>query len=374
VSRLAIYFFMTHLAGGIVMTTAIASLLIAREDTDSYVWMGSLCAVGAISYAAASFTLGGMSDRFGRRPVAAAGMGLTAFASLIAAARPTLSCLILFFLLMNIGMSLFFTSVEGLLADTPARGWNIARKVSLYNISWCSGDILGSVAGAWLVGQERRLPFYVAAAAAAACAALIIRDGLRMKRHEVSENGLADKAGQDGAVSGAARPGLAAEFAKAGRIGLFFGAAAMGLAVANFTKYAVDRGASPEAAGTIIAAMFAVEVAAFFALGRIQMWRWNAGLQLLMNAVMPAGCAAVALGESLFVITVGMLAIGIGHACIYTFSISYSLSLGHGDRARQGGIHEAAIGMGNAMGPAITGGLAYFSSDDRLLFLPWAWC
>lgn len=443
---LFIYFLMTHLAGATVLTTAMAAFLIAREDTDSYVWLCAISVTSAVSYAIASLALGGLSDRFGRRPVAAAGMAVVAFSASVATARPDLYGIIPCLAAMNVGLALFFTSVEGLVADSPAPGWDMARRVSAYNMSWSSGDVVGAACGTWLVGVGRELPFWTAAFAAAGCAAAILIDGLirsrlpSMRKGTVEADGSvskgttdpeggaqerraagahgtdargtgADETGAGGAAACAAAPrggmgqtalecaraeaaetavgcapfavgtgaskdggessaGIGAEaFARAGRIGLFFGAATLGLSMANFTKYAVDRGASPSLAGAIVAGMFAVEVLAFFILGRTLMWRRNSVFQLAANCAVLLGCLTVAAGRSSAVLAAGMAAIGAGHACVYMFSIFYSLSLPHGGKAEQGGVHEAAIGFGNSLGPILTGTLAALAVDDRLLFV-----
>ncbi|MCX7804628.1 MAG: MFS transporter [Planctomycetota bacterium] len=480
-SGLFAYFLMTHLAGVTVLTTAMAALLIAREDTDSYVWLCAVSVASAVSYAAASLVLGGLSDRFGRRPVAAAGMAIVACAASVAIARPDLYGIIPFLVVMNAGLAMFFTSVEGLVADSPAPGWDMARRIAAYNMSWASGDVVGAICGTWLVGVGRELPFRAAAFVAAGCAVAILLDGRRRFRRQhtgvgacavegiapkggasevnapeqtdlkgiapahgatdapataartaagrgtemdgpyargvgragtcerkmgtggtgaggaggcttaspaaggiVPEGVLAAKpAGGDAASrSGTGAPDCAgaapatadatingtAAFARSGRVGLFFGAATLGLALANFTKYAVDRGASPGQAGATIAGLFAVEVLIFYILGGTRMWRRNRTFQLAANCVVLLGCLTVAIGRSPLVLAAGMLAIGAGHACVYMLSIFYSLSLPHGGKAKQGGVHEAAIGFGNSLGPVLTGTLAALAVDDRLLF------
>jgi MFS family permease len=69
---------------------------------------------------------------------------------------------------------------------------------------------------------------------------------------------------------------------------------------------------------------------------------------------------AILLLQNVWVLVLAQVVFGLGIGLIYYSSLFYSMDIGE-NKGEHGGIHEGAIGAGNALGPAIAAtALAFF--------------
>jgi len=93
--------------------------------------------------------------------------------------------------------------------------------------------------------------------------------------------------------------------------------------------------------------------------------RWHGRRSPLVTAAMSltAGFFLVATGPSLGVVIAGQVLLGLGIATSYYCSLYYGMALANA-AVSAGGVHEALIGMGNGLGPALAlGGLALLPAN-----------
>jgi predicted MFS family arabinose efflux permease len=81
-------------------------------------------------------------------------------------------------------------------------------------------------------------------------------------------------------------------------------------------------------------------------------WHYRFGWLLTAYLVLVAAFAAILLVPSLVVLLLAQVLFGGAQGLIYYSSLFYSMDLGEA-KSEHGGIHEAAIGLGNFVGPAV---------------------
>lgn len=128
--------------------------------------------------------------------------------------------------------------------------------------------------------------------------------------------------------------------------------------VAAFTLLAMiptlarDLGLSPTSAGWFCSIWFFARLAAF-----IVLWQWN-GWQYRFRGLLGgyvallAGFVMVLTARDVAWLSLGQVSFGCAVGLLYYSSLFYSMDVGQA-RAKNGGIHEAAMGAGNFVGPGV---------------------
>jgi MFS family permease len=98
---------------------------------------------------------------------------------------------------------------------------------------------------------------------------------------------------------------------------------------------------------------------AFFVLWRWDGWHYRFRWLLIAYLALVGAFAAILMAPSLAVIIVAQLVFGCAVGLIYYSSLFYSMDLGD-TKGEHGGLHEAAIGLGNFAGPAVGAASLHF--------------
>jgi predicted MFS family arabinose efflux permease len=109
---------------------------------------------------------------------------------------------------------------------------------------------------------------------------------------------------------------------------------------------------SPMVAGFACTLWYFVRVGAFIALWQWPGWHYRFRWLVAAFVVLIASFAAVFMAPNLVVLIVAQIFLGAAIGLMYYSSLFYSMDAGD-TKGEHGGIHEAAIGMGNCIGPAI---------------------
>jgi len=109
---------------------------------------------------------------------------------------------------------------------------------------------------------------------------------------------------------------------------------------------------STMAAGFICTLWCFVRLGAFAALWRWTGWHYRFRWLITSFAILIASFAAILMSPNLAVLIVAQIFFGGAIGLMYYSSLFYSMDAGD-TRGEHGGIHEAAIGLGNCAGPAI---------------------
>jgi predicted MFS family arabinose efflux permease len=105
-------------------------------------------------------------------------------------------------------------------------------------------------------------------------------------------------------------------------------------------------------AGVVCSLWCFARLAAFVFLWRCTAWHYRFRWLLLSFTLLMLSFVAILVVPNLWVILLAQLFFGAATGLIYYSSLFYSME-GSGARSEHGGIHEAAIGLGNCAGPAV---------------------
>ena len=136
--------------------------LTGLEGADAVAWGGALTATYALMNFLAMPTIGGLSDRFGRRPVLLLSIGTLAIDFIIMGLAPNIWLLFLGRALSGISSATISTA-NAYIADTTAPDQR-GRAFGMVGAAFGIGFILGPVLGGLLALIDLRAPFFAAAA------------------------------------------------------------------------------------------------------------------------------------------------------------------------------------------------------------------
>jgi predicted MFS family arabinose efflux permease len=95
-----------------------------------------------------------------------------------------------------------------------------------------------------------------------------------------------------------------------------------------------------------------VRLGAFVALWQWTNWHYQFRWLVASFAILIVSFAAILMSPNLIVLIIAQVFFGGAIGLIYYSSLFYSMDAGD-TRGEHGGIHEAAIGLGNCVGPAV---------------------
>ena len=116
---------------------------------------------------------------------------------------------------------------------------------------------------------------------------------------------------------------------------------------------------SPMLAGFCCSLWCFARVGAFFVLWRWDKWHYRFRWLLASYLALVGTFAAIVMAPNVAVLVLAQLVFGAVAGLIYYSSLFYSMDLGD-TKGEHGGIHEAAIGVGNFTGPAVGAAALYF--------------
>ncbi len=110
---------------------------------------------------------------------------------------------------------------------------------------------------------------------------------------------------------------------------------------------------SPMMAGFACTLWYFVRMVAFVVLWHWTAWHYRFRWLVAAFIVLIASFATILMAPNLVVLVAAQLFLGGALGLIYYSSLFYSMDAGGDTQGEHGGIHEAAIGMGNCIGPAV---------------------
>ena len=93
-------------------------------------------------------------------------------------------------------------------------------------------------------------------------------------------------------------------------------------------------------------------LAAFFGLWKWAGWHYRFRWLITSYVLLAGSFLAILLAPNLFVLIASQIVLGAAVGLIYYSSLFYSMDVGE-TKGEHGGIHEAVIGLGNCVGPAV---------------------
>ena len=250
-----------------------------------------------------------------------------------------------------LGMCLTWPTLEALVSEGETRA-NLSQLVGLYNVIWAgTGALAYFIGGALLdhlglqtlflvpiivVGAQLALTFWLEIAArsgpdlAEACLAEVL------KEHDTIPHA----------------PAEAKTFLRLAWLSNPFAYIAINTLIAVMPGVAQRLGLSTTLAGFWCSVWCFARVGAFFGLWFWPGWHYRFRWMLVSFVVLIAAFAVILIVPNLAVVVVAQLLFGGAIGLIYYSSLFYSMDVGE-TKGEHGGIHEAAIGLGNFAGPAV---------------------
>ena len=245
------------------------------------------------------------------------------------------------------GACFTWPSLEALAAEGEART-GLIRMVGIYNLTWASGAAFAYfTGGALLQHLGTQSLFYLPMAVHAAQLVVLTL----LKRNAGKMQGSESHAGSD--TMGTPVPlGTAKSFLKMAWLANPFAYVAMNTVIPLLPDLASVFQLSTELAGFVGSVWMFARLAAFFILWKWEGWhyrfRWLAGSFIAMIG----SFAVLLLIPSLAVVVIAQIVFGLAVGLIYYSSLFYSMEVGS-TKGEHGGFHEALIGVGLCVGPAL---------------------
>ena len=308
-----------------------------------------LAALLGFVYAGASYFGGRFAQKFGYFTSIRAGVAVMIGAFLACSLADTVSLTIALTLLASVGMCLTWPALEGLISEgePPAR---LQGLVGVYNCIWAGTAGLAYFSGgAMLQKWGWQSMFYVPAALL--LLALALAGWIeRMARQ--------DSARPEHVALPLLRPMAEAyrspiapsTFLKLGWVANPMAYLAINTIISSVPTVAGRLGFTPMLAGFVCSIWLLARAAAFVALWLWPGWHYRFRFLAFAYVIMVVSFAAMLLVPNPWVLVLSQLLLGPALGLIYYSSLFYSMDIGE-TKGEHGGIHEAAIGVGNTIGP-----------------------
>lgn len=309
-----------------------------------------LAALGGGVYALGSWKAGQIAHRIGYLQALKVGFGVMAGALMVGSQATAATTQVLVMLAATVGMCFTWPVLEALASEGESRG-GLQLMVGIYNTVWAgTGAISYFLGGAVLDRLGFESLFYVPLGIF--CIQLALTFWLA---HAARGRVGAGSAGPQAPERREEHPHSAQEtrsFLRMAWVANPFAYIAINTAVAVMPGVASRLGLSTTLAGFLCSTWFFARLAAFVGLwvwgGWHYRFRWLAGAY----GALVLSFALILLAPGIGVLVTAQLVFGGAIGLIYYSSLYYSMDLSE-VKSEHGGIHEAAIGMGNMAGPAV---------------------
>ncbi len=340
----AIFSVLAYLLSSYVNTTAAKLGL-------SYSVIGLINFFAAIAYVIGSLGFGSFGDRFGHKKFL------------------SVSCLIFsIFLIVSIflkgifylfplafGFQFFFGSLYPQLVAIVTKnekyhGVDHAKTIGRYNLSWSFGNIIGMAFGPLLAVN---LPVLTFLFGSVLCFSVGIFLGIDYRKNKDTFAFTPSRSLK--VIERIPEFPNAQSYRTVYRLTLFLCGLVYTAILSLFPKVISSYGLPLSLTGFIIVGANLSVFFTFLTLSVYRKWAGNIKKSLFMLAVLPATSLLLLIPKNTIVFLLISILGGMSYAVPYTFAIYYGLASQHSDQGKQGGFHEATIGMLWGFGPLLGG-------------------
>ena len=319
----------------------------------------ALAALNGLVYAFMAWQGGRFAQRFGYFAALRLGFSIMLVALGVGSQLHSAAGHVADSVLIVVGMCFTWPSLEALVSEGESR-WGVQRVVGIYNMVWSgTAAVAYFTGGAMFEKLGSRSIFYVPLGIVCVQLALTLWMKSRLQ------------AGVP-AVPSAPQPATEPETPGAGPVSRVFlslawlanpfAYVAINTLIAVVPGVATRLGLSPMAAGFCCSIWCFARLGAFGVLWKWAGWhyrfRWLLGAYIALVGTF----AAIVMAPHLPMLILGQVGFGLAVGLIYYSSLFYSMDLGD-TKGEHGGIHEAAIGLGNFAGPAVGAASLYLVPD-----------
>ncbi len=310
-----------------------------------------LAALLGFTYTIAAWQGGKFARRFGYFTALKTGFALMIAGLAVGSQLASAPGVILAATVVNVGMCCIWPTLEALVSESEASA-DVPRAVGIYNIVWAVTNALAFFIGGTLVEEfGYKSIFYLPLALVVAQLAMVFW----LQRHAAE---LARAAGHQPPAAppppdpNRPLPQKADAFLRMAWLANPFAFIAINTLIALTPGLAAKFQISPMFAGFVWSLWCFVRLGAFVALWRWTGWHYRFRWLAASFAVLILSFATILLSPSLALLIVAQIFFGGAIGLIYYSSLFYSMDAS-AKKSEHGGIHEAAIGLGNCVGPAV---------------------
>jgi predicted MFS family arabinose efflux permease len=313
-----------------------------RQNLALAAWLGLVYAVTAWQAGKLAHRLGYFNTLILGFGVMIAGLGLGAELSSAAGQISAAS-------IISLGMCATWPTLEAMVSEGEAPAL-VPRAVGIYNIVWAVTYAVAFFVGGKIIEQFGfRAIFWLPALLLVLQVALTV--WLQHRPAPVG-GGLADAVAVPAEECNRPTPARARAFLRMAWLSNPFAYIAINTLVAVLPGVAAKLQLDTGLAGVVCSLWCFARLAAFIFLWRCTAWHYRFRWLLLSFALLILSFVAMLVFPSLWVILPAQICFGAATGLIYYSSLFYSMETS-GAKSEHGGIHEAAIGLGNCAGPAV---------------------
>jgi predicted MFS family arabinose efflux permease len=305
----------------------------------------ALAALIGLIYTLASWQAGKFAQRCGNFTALKIGFGVMASGLAVGSQLHFVAGAIAAACVVNVGMCFTWPVLEALVSE----GADAARAVGIYNITWAIANASAFFIGGTLIEKlGYRSIFFVPLAFMLVQFTMVFW----LEKIHVVETVAEIKKDFSAHEKNPVSPAGAKNFQRMAWLANPFAYIAINTLIAVLPGIAAKFNLSTSLAGFVCSLWCFARVVAFIALWRWTAWhykfRWLAGA----FALLIVSFAVILVVPALAVVLLAQIFFGVAIGLIYYSSLFYSMDASD-TKSEHGGIHEAAIGAGNCIGPAV---------------------
>jgi len=324
--------------------------------------LGFIGSIGAALYVLSSYSGGKLSDRLSRKKIILSAIIATTISCFGLARSTVLGQLYFYYGTFNIGIGLFWPTVQSLLADSRHR-LNLTTTLSNFCISWSLGFVFGHFTCGYLTRINSILPFKWAVVL---CLIILAAN------YALSDSEGAQKLGSADFLSSRneGKRILWRRFLACGWLANFTLVFILSSAKMLFPKLALDIDRLDKGVlGLMLALIHGGQLLMFWVVKYWHGWQYNRKIYIITQLSALPGTGLLWLTGNVACYALGMFLIGLSAGFTYSASLYYSTSRPPESSTRTG-YHEGFIGLGIMLGP-LSGG---FVSGIWNLHTPYLLC
>lgn len=252
----------------------------------------------------------------------------------------------------TVGMCFTWPSLEALISES-VEPRSLPRMIGVYNVVWSGFGALTYFCGGAVFERFGEKSLFLVPAAIHG-AQLIILGWLRVRRARPRTIPVQLRSSEPPLRNDPARPSekIARSFLRMAWFSNPFAYIALNTVIAVVPEIARKLHLSPTMAGFFCSIWFFARMGTFILLWQWTAWHYRFSWLLLAFMGLVASFAMMLLVPSLWVLFGAQILLGLSVGLIYYSSLFYSMDVGE-SKGEHGGVHEAAIGLGIFLGPAV---------------------
>ena len=305
----------------------------------------AVAALLGLCYALVSWQAGRFAQRWGYFATLKLGFGIMLAGLLVGAQLGSAAGQITVAVVVTLGLCFTWPVLEALISEneTPDR---VPHAIGIYNITWAATN-----AFAFFIGGQLIHLFGYAAIFYIPAGLFIGQLGLTRWLEKMPKPVVENNSARPPAVTRPA-PALAKTFQKLAWLANPFAYIAINTLIAVLPGIAARFQLSTVFAGFVFSLWGFVRLAAFVGLWRWPGWHYRFRWLVTAFSALVLSFAVILIVPNLAVLIVAQIFFGVAIGLIYYSSLFYSMDASD-TKSEHGGIHEAAIGAGNCVGPAV---------------------